>query len=412
MRAARLLLALVALAGCGRPVTSPILTFADPAIKERRLVVFIDGTRNDRDTFTNVRRLYEIVSNRSDPAIITYYDKGVGADYRRVSGAGLGYGFSKNVREAYDFLAHNYRTGDRIYIFGFSRGAFTARVLASLLHHCGLLVDYSEPEEYETARDKIWDVYKDNREDSFLSKLEQLGLPVARPEIEILGLWDTVEALGTFTRSTDPAQHKHKYHDFAIHSNVKRAYQALSLDDTRRYYWPWSLTAEEVKCSSSDKSQRNGRTQPFIEEVWFAGMHSDVGGGYHDSKDLAGISMNWLLSRIAEDGLIGGDESYRVFQDSLGRMHDSLTGFSGSLIGLLGRQDRRVPKGSRIHNSVVERIAAKGLPFHNPSREPGGVYRPALLSNCPIEGLDGQTVSATPQAIAVGLSRCGYLIVK
>ena len=345
-------------AGCSKLSQKPeFISYSTK--KPKNILIFNDGTGNDRDTRTNIRRLFEIIANQDRPDIYAYYDKGVGASLlQKITGNALGVGFSRNVREAYAFISANYRPGDKIYLFGFSRGAFTSRALSGMIKFCGLMRFPSPPknltpEELEKLDEQnhqnvaaLYNIYKRNRKSSFKNELETFKQKheTIDADIEMIGVWDTVEALGMPTLSNVPEDHEHKFYRFELHDNIKKAYHVLSIDDLRKYFWPmlWKKKNGELK-----KGQ-------ILEQVWFAGVHSDVGGGYEDSRELAGLSLNWMLRKLEQEGLI--HPGYRVSEDPLGKIHDSWT----QLYAVQGDMGKRVRDDivaeHKIHKSVQIRL--------------------------------------------------------
>src|SRR5688572_17744761 len=245
----------------------------------KNIVVCLDGTGNQvkASASTNVVRLYEML-DLSDPSKqIAYYDPGVGtfsaqgawtATGRRLSkvlGLAFGSGMRENLAEAYTFLIRNWEPGDRLYIFGFSRGAYTSRALAGLLYRAGLmrpgcenLVQYAVN---EYARNRDWTDSDWKQIDRF-SKAFSLTHEGSRAvPIEFLGVWDSVKAAGLlrwnlrwpYTRQLP---------------NAKTVWHAVSIDEKRRPYREYLVEAKPPK--------------PELTEVWFAGVHSDVGGTFEE----------------------------------------------------------------------------------------------------------------------------------
>lgn len=265
----------------------------------KRIVLSFDGTWNRPDddgedggnTDTNVCRLHKAILRRDAGGIRqkAWYDKGVGTDwYNRISGGVAGVGLSRNIRQGYKHLAATYEPGDEIFVFGFSRGAYTARSLVGLIRNCGIL---REPRD-----DLILEAYliyrtRDDGPDSdqarsFRSQAAHPG----NPEIKCLGVWDTVGALGIPVQSFNFFNRRfYEFHDIKLSSIVKNAFQALAIDEHRREY-------EATMWSPSERPDQR------LEQAWFPGAHSNVGGGYADDV-LADVPLAWMMARAESCGL-------------------------------------------------------------------------------------------------------------
>lgn len=340
----------------------------------KRIVLFSDGTGNSSAKLfkTNVWRLYDAldvdpVQGGADPVRqIAYYDNGVGTSSFRplaILGGALGVGLARNVRDIYAFLCRNYQAGDEIYGFGFSRGAFTMRVVAGLIAREGVITDFSDDEDlkrkvaqaYRTYRADLYDLnsfmawlvilLRWLRDGLFAAWHHVLGhapfnpAAVARPDITFLGLWDTVDAYGLpideMTAAWDQYIWPLTMRDYTLHEKVLRARHVLALDDERQTFHPrlWQHDpADNAKTSIDDRR---------IAQVWFAGVHSNVGGGYPNDS-LSFVSLNWMLQRIdiaqqhrcngAVFGLRFHPEKvalYRESADVLGPIYDSRSGLGG-----------------------------------------------------------------------------------
>jgi len=266
----------------------------------KRLILSFDGTWNrpadddDRETEnanTNVFRLHKAIlpNDANNFAQEAWYDKGVGAEwYNRLAGGVSGVGLSRNIREGYHHLAQHYQDGDEIFLFGFSRGAYTARSLVGLIRTCGILKEPNEKlvhEAYQIYRTR--DESADSEQaKAFRRKFSRLTLP----EIKCLGVWDTVGALGIPVQSFDFFNRRfYEFHDVKLSSIVKNAFQALAIDEHRREY-------EATIWSPSERPDQR------IEQAWFPGAHANIGGGY--KKDvLADVPLAWMMDRAESCGL-------------------------------------------------------------------------------------------------------------
>jgi uncharacterized protein (DUF2235 family) len=242
----------------------------------KNIVIFSDGTCNDSDKGypTNVLKIYKAVQRRIKQQV-AFYDPGVGTNFYKVTGAAFGTGISTNIRQCYEFLIDVYHPGDKIYLFGFSRGAYTVRSLAGMIHKTGILKRVNR-----TLIEQAFRLYKkkDNQEkaERFLADYCWQAEPGGKlPAVYFIGVWDTVSALGLpfmAWKSLNPwSARLNGFHDALLHDEVKFGYQALSIDDQRKIFKPelWD-----------DSNVPEGQT---IKQVWFSGVHSNVGGGYRRS---------------------------------------------------------------------------------------------------------------------------------
>ena len=335
-----------------------------------KIAVFFDGTANDEESDTNIKRLHSLVSlqKRTDVSISTIYIEGVGAD-GKVLGMAMGWGIGKRVRDAYAFLLENYSPGDQIYIFGFSRGAYSGRILASMLNSAGLPERRSHSAEY--VADVVYAAFKGRaglaqRREQIDSALQQLGLSIAQPVgVELMGLWDTVEALGVPDYAPNIEVPNSRYGDQLC--NVKQAYHAMSIDDDReRIFTPILLTRPHLltDCGIAEKDQA-AYLDSHVDEVWFSGAHADVGGGYQGSL-LGGVSLNWMIGKLRPSGLLPAAAG--VPEDPFFESHDPEKGLWSLLYHRQSRDLQRYTTSSnynrqgevaylKVHRSVIERLA-------------------------------------------------------
>ena len=328
----------------------------------KNIVVFSDGTGQEggKGNNTNVYKLFNMIVDRS-PEQIGFYDRGLGTGWRKFTGSVAGVGMSRNIRECYEFLFENFQAGDRIYLFGFSRGAATVRSLSGLIHMFGILPK-SRPELIGQA----YGIYKSRRE----SREQRAKDFVARhhtmwTKVRLLGVWDTVAALGVPSRSVSAVLDrlpffKHRFHNFELSECVEHARQALAVDDERKTFHPllW------------DPKIRDYQT---MKQVWFCGMHTDVGGGYAKSA-LSDIALEWMVREAEQAGLhIYPRHRITTAPDPDGHMHDSREGFPGAIFR---REVRSWPAGRSdkpvVHESVTKRTKNR----HNHDEPP---YAPWIL---------------------------------
>lgn len=310
----------------------------------RDLLVFFDGTANDESSHTNVAKLHNLVTLQDRSDISASYIHGVGTG-TKVIGMAMGWGIGNDVREAYLYLLENHQVEhDHISIFGFSRGAYAARILSALLYVAGLPeVQHLNKKERIELVDDIYQEYKSKqsiplRRLSIANRIRedwsaQRVQPSKPVYIEFLGLWDTVEALGLPDYEENINEPNALYADQLC--NIKVAAHALAIDDNRaRVFTPLLLTRKHLRqenCDASDLYDANN-----IHEVWFSGAHTDVGGGYKDT-DIDGVSLNWMLDEIKNAGLKLLPDTTKVYSDYLGKTHNPEAG----LFGLVYRERNR-----------------------------------------------------------------------
>jgi len=266
----------------------------------KRFVILCDGTWNLPDKTkngvpvpTNVVKLAEAILDIHDgiPQLV-FYDPGIGSSgsrLKRVYDGATGTGISVNIQQAYRFLIHEFEVGDQIFLFGFSRGAFTVRSLAGLIRCCGILRRNAlslVPDAFALYRSRRPATHPREREATLFRRTYAVEdvTPIA-----FIGVWDTVGSLGNplYLGRVSPGN---AFHDTALSSYVHSAYQALAIDETRRNFTPtlWH-----------QQSWASGQT---LEQRWFAGVHSNIGGGSHETG-LSDLALVWLASKAKEAGL-------------------------------------------------------------------------------------------------------------
>ncbi|HEV7122623.1 MAG TPA: DUF2235 domain-containing protein [Rhodanobacter sp.] len=282
----------------------------------RKLVLLFDGTWNKPESNTNVERLRRLLApvDASGNAQLVNYITGVGvkSGISHLLGGAFGYGLSGNVLDGYAWLCRTWQAGDDIYLFGFSRGAYTARSLGGLIRKCGLLKPASDGNLSKDALSQAYDFYRD-----VATKPDDPAAVTFRADhsievdIHFIGVWDTVGSLGIpVTASWFPfARKRYQFHDTELSKIVKYAYQALALDEHRGDFKPalWTRNPFTVKTGESITSKKQEQCE--IEQRWFIGSHSDVGGG--NDSDGAGrkpdplpdLPLAWLQRKAMATGL-------------------------------------------------------------------------------------------------------------
>ena len=303
----------------------------------KNIVICCDGTGNEYGkNNTNVVETYALA--RKTPGQIAYYDPGVGTGgwaydeesgkLRALTDQGTGAGLQKNVNDAYRYLMDVYDgPEDHIFLFGFSRGAFTVRSLAGMLHKVGLLERNADNQLEYAAK-----IYNQRRN---IRVAAGFKATFSRPvTVHFVGVWDTVESL--------VLNEGKRWSDARLNPEIAFAYHALAIDERRQDFQP---------CLWDNQNLQPGRS---MEQVWFAGVHSDV-GGYHPKRGLANISLHWMLQKAEAAGMAVdrrrlGSARYR--RNPHGESQESYTG----LWRLRGEHVRNIPVGSKVHRSVWDRM--------------------------------------------------------
>lgn len=347
----------------------------------KNIVICLDGTGNQfKEDNSNVVKLFRTIVRNPDQ--VAYYDAGVGtlADpqyktplAKRLSkwlGLGLGFGLMKNVEQAYSYLMEHYEEDDRIFLFGFSRGAYTARVLAGFINACGLLESGNQSlipyavKLYRSRKRRFWIVGRGSPQFEVLRKFKStFGRSV---DVHLLGLWDSVSTFGWIY---NPIFLPYTTNNECVHA----VRHALAIDERRSFFqpMPWG---------------RKHEAKQDIKEVWFAGVHSDVGGGYPEKESqLSKIPLEWMIQQAtdAKFGLLVDNEKYDryvlgksgggyVAPSATANRHESLKGpwwavqFLPRSVWVVAEereaikfppQHREIASDATLHRSVIERIA-------------------------------------------------------
>jgi uncharacterized protein (DUF2235 family) len=315
----------------------------------KRLIVCADGTWNKvekaksgKHLSTNVAKMAAAilpVDSRGTKQLLCYLE-GVGTHRGEwVQGGMFGLGISRNISRAYEFLARSYEPDDEIWLFGFSRGAFTARSLAGMIRDCGLLLP-TNIDKVSLAMSLYRDRYDDTAPDAPRARIFRNTYSY-EPGIKFIGVWDTVGALGV------PGVHlwlarllgiEWQFHDTKLSRTVENAYHALAIHERRSDFEPtlW------------EKQEGPGASQQTLKQVWFSGVHSDVGGGYAAAA-LSDVALTWMIENAAHCGLAFREDFLsdpRWFAATPeGQQHDSFD-FPFSWLDTLRRR-----KGDRAFNA-------------------------------------------------------------
>jgi uncharacterized protein (DUF2235 family) len=275
----------------------------------KRLAIFLDGTWNTLNNNTNVWRLKSLTAETADQRV--YYSQGVGTQRGEAARGGItGYGIDDEIIEAYAWLIQNFDEGDEIFIFGFSRGAYTARSLSGLICKCGVL-KLGAPLSIEQlyARYRLYDATTirtllTNGLPKGASIEEQWLVKYSRPtKIKFVGVWDTVGSLGLPLGRAAAKVHRYRFLDTHLRLDNENAFHALALDEHRHNFEPtfWTRTVRTGLVGAPE------RPVDRVEQRWFVGAHANVGGGYA-SDPLAQRPLKWLMDKAAGQGLVFRDQ--------------------------------------------------------------------------------------------------------
>jgi uncharacterized protein (DUF2235 family) len=346
----------------------------------KNIVICCDGTGNEfGKQNSNVVKLYKMLV--CDATQIAYYHPGIGTMgarnaltgiskwWTQVIGLAFGYGISDNVADAYQFLMWNFSPGDQVYVFGFSRGAYTARALCGMLHIVGLLTGGNEGLIPYAIR-----MIKHNPIDfAVASDFKKTFSRDCKPHF--VGVWDTVSSVGWVYNAV-----RFPFTTATSNADLAMVRHAMSIDERRAFF-------------RQNLFGTPNRTEQDVSEVWFAGVHSDVGGSYPESESqLSKITLRWMVAQAESSGLtvdptrkadvLGGKPPYAAPDPVTKNLHESLRGlwwiaevwpkivhvqtspgvWKKSVRANLGRR-RWIAEGSLVHASVKQRLDDKSLGY-------------------------------------------------
>jgi uncharacterized protein (DUF2235 family) len=361
--------------------------FAGAEQQQKRLAVFLDGTWNSVNSNTNVWRMRALCAAKSKdgrPQLV-YYEVGVNGFLGGVFGQGL----DENIRLAYEWLIENYNDGDEIFIFGFSRGAFTARSLAGLIAIDGILkagspVGVTELfDRYKKGNEEsIWTL-KDKETSGDTSKLteqEKWLLKYSLPaKVKVVGVWDTVGSVGVAAGNIPGiSRSQFDYLQTGLLIPIQHGYHALAIDEHRNDFAPTLWSVRHPK----DPNAKIAPPRPLsnVEQRWFVGAHANVGGGYQ-TDFLAQAPLRWMMQKAESHGLsfrsevaLDGDalkapiiDSYHSFGEGLYAM------VSSPLYRTIGQEPDVRENGTHINVNETIDVSV----FQRWRADP--TYRPANL---------------------------------
>lgn len=316
----------------------------------KRIVICADGTWNrpekdlSKDFPTNVLRLARAIrpfATDGTPQQV-FYDWGIGSYYDKLKGGTTGSGIEKNIMDDYRYIVQNYSPGDEIWLFGFSRGAYTVRSLCGMINNCGILKrpDAALIEAAFALYKKPGPVHAPSGENSVAFR--QAHSHRSR-EVQFVGAWDTVGALGIPFSFLGFFDDKDEFYDTKLGRNVRVARHALAIDEIREDFEPavW-LPRENLD----------------LRQVWFCGAHADIGGSQKPDRDgsrIADIALDWMMRQAAREGLgIEGHLRSELTANARAKLHPSRRKF----YRLRGKHHRPIDHGKGdvlIHRTVKER---------------------------------------------------------
>jgi uncharacterized protein (DUF2235 family) len=290
----------------------------------KRIVVFCDGTWNTPDETvkgklcqTNVVKMANALSgfSKDGKRQLLYYDAGIGSEgglLERIYDGATGTGITENILQAYRFLIRTYEPGDELFFFGFSRGAFTVRSLAGLIRNSGIL-----RRENIDLTSMAYGIYKSRRPEHQPRQVEatlfRKSFAVSEyTKIKFIGVWDTVGALGNPLFLNGILSRRNGFHDTTLSTRIENAFHAIAIDEKRKNF------------KATLWNQQKDAGKQILEQVWFSGVHSDIGGGY-PACGLSDIALTWMIQKGEQCDL--EFDPIEISQDMEKVLHKSYVGF-------------------------------------------------------------------------------------
>jgi uncharacterized protein (DUF2235 family) len=345
----------------------------------KKIVFCADGTWDGKSNATNVFKLFSalLVTAQQMP----FYDSGVGADGNPIEkfvGGAFGDGLFQKIKDGYTKISQVYEQGDELFLFGFSRGAFTARSLAGMISACGLPSKNFDDQLVQSA----FDAYRNKAQRSAILGGLSAKYAMTEAPITMVGVWDTVGSLGipSIFGGVDPVVYG--FLDTSLNPNIKNAFHALAIDERRKEFPPTLWTSNPVP----------GQT---LQQIWFCGVHGDVGGGYAPSGDavsttLSDITLSWMMDKARSLGVEFSPVAIAKYSSpldatlALDQIHDSWTPLWGFPVR------RTIPPTSSLSNSVLIRCQ------HHDGYAPGSLK---LQAGLPVSTYQVVEVVTVPPAV-------------
>jgi len=323
----------------------------------RRLIALFDGTWNKVQTRTNVERFWRLVApvDAAGNEQICKYVAGVGVKpgIEHLLGGAFGLGLSGNVEEGFQWLSKTWREGDEIWLLGFSRGAYTARSLGGLIRKCGLLKPDEKGDVTSAEVDAAYRLYRNDLHPNDPAMQAFRTAHSREVMIRFIGVWDTVGALGIpGVASWFPfARSRYAFHDTDLSKIVQYAYQALALDEHRPDFKPTKWTRPDATRKPGESASAWKPEQVEVEQRWFVGAHSDIGGGEqtdgagHKPDTLPEITLAWMQAKARGAGLAFTGDYVPAAGAELDVPNDSYGGFMGGIYKVFKQPFQRVIGG-------------------------------------------------------------------
>jgi uncharacterized protein (DUF2235 family) len=321
------------------------------AAMAKNILIFSDGTGQGAGMpaaeRSNVWKLWTATEKAAPGQQIAFYDEGLGAEHKKewwrwaydLASKATGLGISQNIKDCYVALIELYEPGDRVFLFGFSRGAYTVRSLGGVLSLCGI----PQQKDGKSARgdkavrtalaeeavSKVYQHYGNDEKtrqerialgQKFRADYSSHAIDTSNPPFPyFIGVWDTVRALGVPGSSGVSFVFSHAFHDATLNPNVPYARQALSIDENREIFAP------EIWDESKETAEARARGR--IKQTWFPGVHSDVGGGYAETG-LSDLALAWMIEEATAipNPVIVDSAKLALAPSFEGLQHDQRTG--------------------------------------------------------------------------------------
>lgn len=393
-------------------------------MKKKNIVLCSDGTGNSGGygSDSNVYKTYKAVNNNMSNGIeqYTFYDQGVGTSKSETSknkytialSGAFGFGFRNNVLHLYHALARCYEPGDALFLFGFSRGAATMRALTGFINACGLVDRHHssvqidgkfDGKKFKDRVEEAFTLYRDKDKNAQQKFKDQYAFkddeyaPEGNLKIKFVGVWDTVSALGFpkdfskliewFFEALDHFSDRfpytaHNFYDYGLNNSIENAYHALAIDDERTTFHPKVWDEKEVEVWDGEKIKKIPFTG-YVEQVWFAGVHSNVGGGY-PRTGLSDVTLQWMLTKAQEHGLVLYPDRITEINDNANpydKLYDSRDGVAvyyryapRNLVELCEREV--VPGNKSVHESKLKGNIALHVSAYKKIQELSDGYAP------------------------------------
>ncbi len=335
----------------------------------KHLIVCSDGTwqKINKTYPTNVVKTKRVIEGAGQSDQRLFYDPGVGTSnpIAKLFGGAFGSGLRRNIRQCYEFLCDNYTPGDKIYLFGFSRGAYTVRSLAGLIYKCGLVRTGKGRHIRKAFRFYRDTDVKPNSKEAIAFRVRYAHHSTEtdnRAWITFLGCWDTVGSLGVpdlnpkFELDTK-INRKHQFHDTDLSFIVKHARHAVAIDERRKVF---DVTPMTLSSRAKDLTD--------LKQMWFSGDHGCVGGGELVKEPLSNITFNWMMAELQA---LQSESDLHIDMSAVPREGDLdyKASFDNSVTGMykkIGEIDRAVPENfDALHWSVKARL--KEVASYNPA---------------------------------------------